>query len=47
MLLDLEGTGQMDVTAADALKELAGELERQDIELRLARVHKPVLAGFG
>ena len=43
MLLDLEGTGQMDVTAADALVELAGELERQDLELRLARVHKPVL----
>ena len=37
----------MDVTAADALVELAEELERQAIELRLARVHKPVLAGFG
>jgi MFS superfamily sulfate permease-like transporter len=43
VLLDLEASDDLDVTSADALAELADELEAQGIELHLARVHVPAL----
>ncbi len=37
LVLDLEATTQLDTTSADVLTHLAGELERRDVRLYLAR----------
>jgi high affinity sulfate transporter 1 len=41
VVLDLGATGDLDVQSADTVGELAGELGRQGVELRLARVRGP------
>jgi high affinity sulfate transporter 1 len=43
LLLDLEASDELDASSADALKELAEELEAQGIEMGLVRVHAPAL----
>jgi MFS superfamily sulfate permease-like transporter len=43
VLLDLEASDELDLSSADALLDLADELEAQGIELHLARVHAPAL----
>ena len=44
VVLDLEVSVELDVQSADMLLELAAELRRDGIELRLARVHAPARA---
>jgi len=39
VVLDLEVSTELDVQSADMLLELAGELRRGGVELRLTRVH--------
>ena len=41
-MLDLEETGELDITAAGVFVELPRQLERQDIQLYSTRVHEPV-----
>jgi MFS superfamily sulfate permease-like transporter len=41
VVLDLEVSVELDVQSADMLRELAGELRREGVELRLIRVHGP------
>lgn len=43
LLLDLEGTSELDVTSAKELSDLVSELGALDIQVLLARVHGPVL----
>jgi sulfate permease, SulP family len=42
VVLDLDATDDLDVQGADTLAELAAQLRRQGMELRLARVRAPV-----
>lgn len=42
VVLDLDATNDLDIQGADTLGELAAELRRQGMELRLARVRAPV-----
>jgi high affinity sulfate transporter 1 len=42
LLLDLEGTSELDVPSADELCELMSELGTLEIDVLLARVHSPV-----
>ncbi|NUT49166.1 MAG: sulfate permease [Saccharothrix sp.] len=42
VLLDLEATTDLDVPAADMLRELHSDLRERGVALRLARVHGPV-----
>ncbi len=42
MLLDLEATSHLDLSTADMLAELVGELKAQGVELLLANVRAPV-----
>ena len=42
VLVDAEAIYRLDLTAADMLKELAGELEEESVELLFARVKHPV-----
>ena len=42
VLVDAEAVYRLDLTAADMLKELAGELEEESVELLFARVKHPV-----
>jgi sulfate permease, SulP family len=43
VVLDLGASAELDVQAADTLDELAGELRRRGVELRLAGVRQPAL----
>ena len=43
VVADFATTSDLDIQAADAIGELADELRRHDIELRLAQVHAPAL----
>ena len=42
VLLDLEVTSHLDLSTADMLAELVGELKAQEVELLLANVRAPI-----
>jgi SulP family sulfate permease len=41
-LIDMQAVWEIDITAADALARLAGELKREGIALRIARANRPL-----
>jgi SulP family sulfate permease len=42
VILDLDGNDEIDITAAEALDKLAGDLRRRNVRVVLAHVHAPV-----
>jgi MFS superfamily sulfate permease-like transporter len=42
VILDLDGNDEINVTGADALDKLIGDLGRQNVRVVLAHVHAPV-----